>query len=90
MTVLTAVFTVLSVAFKAFVALSAVGGVTVTFEVVALAIGAGQGDGLSNGHENILTKPTTAKTHLTGGIAHGLLELKRKSLRAWMVAAFAG
>ena len=57
---LTTMFTVLSVAFKAFVALSAVGGVTVAFEVVALAVGAGQGDALNDGHESILTKPTTA------------------------------
>jgi formylmethanofuran:tetrahydromethanopterin formyltransferase len=60
-TMLTAIFTVLSAALKAFVALSAVGGVTVAFEVVALAVGAGQGDGLNDGHESILTKPTTRK-----------------------------
>ena len=59
---LTTMFTVLSVAFKAFVALSAVGGVTVAFEVVALAVGAGQGDALNDGHESILTKPTTRES----------------------------
>lgn len=59
MTVLTAIFTVLFTTLEAFVALSAVGGVTVAFEVLALAVGAGQGDGLNDRHESILTKPTT-------------------------------
>jgi hypothetical protein len=40
-TMLARVFAVLFAAFKAFVALSAVGGVTVAFELVALAVWAG-------------------------------------------------
>ena len=73
---LTTMFTVLSVAFKAFVALSAVGGVTVAFEVVALAVGAGQGDALNDGHESILTKPTThdSSVNAVGALHQVVLE----------------
>ena len=53
------VFSVLLAAVEAAVALPAVGGVAVAFEVWAVAVGAGQGDGLGDWHESILHPPIT-------------------------------
>jgi hypothetical protein len=55
--VIAGVFTVLFAAGFAAVALSSVWGEAEFEEVIALAVWAGQGDG--DGHENILTPPTT-------------------------------